>query len=131
MTASEYFKELGIRVKKERDDYRASSVLYKLRERARSLKSKKARENAWSIFYSAFKQAFPEGSLVWIDESVHFDTENAGGFATYKPMQVRVSYNLDHRIVLEGLTYDRVEIGYDPCGHDNLMGLELAQIGNK
>lgn len=125
------YYEIGIKIRKERDDYRASSDLWKLRERARTLKTPKAQDKAWSKFYAAFKAKFPEGSKVWIDAGLNFNTLEAGGYATYKPMLVTVHWNGGRDIRFAGLDYDCLEIYYDPCGHDNLMALELAQLNNR
>lgn len=131
MNNIEKFKEMGIRIRKERDEYRASSELWRLRERARTLKTRKAKEKAWDKFETAFKAKFPDGAVVWIDEGIQFDRFRADSFVTYKPMQVVIRHNTGHGIYFDGLEYDRVEVFYDPCGHDNLMALELAQLNKE
>lgn len=123
----EAFKAQGIRLRKERDGYRASSKLWKLRERARSLKTRKAKDKAWKTFYKTFKEAFPEGSDVWIDEGLHFDCHEAGSFVTYKQGYYNIIWNSGKHIRFDLPYHDSVDFYYDPCGHDNLMALELAQ----
>lgn len=129
-TVSSSFEEMGIRIRKERDEYRTNSVLWNLRNRARSLKTTKAKRKAWDVFTVALQAKFPEGSTVWVDEGVHFDTFYGGSFATYKPIQVVIHWNNGHTIHFDLSSYNIVEIYYDPCGHDNLMALELAQLNN-
>lgn len=116
------FKEIGIQIRAQRERYRATSTLYKLREAWRTRKTKRAREHAKEKFFQALRVRFPEGSLVDL-AGLNFDAFSGGSFATYKG-HAKVRYVTPSSILFDVDGFDRVELFYDPCGHDNLQALE-------